>query len=96
MIECVQWQNIFGEGNFNNSFDSLLRQKSPGISAIRIFNCSRLVKSVSTILTPSQMFFSQSVERGITLDLGFSSFQCPLPDQVKDFSSEIIFEIEPE
>ena len=25
----------------------------------------------------------QSVERGITLDLGFSSFQCPLPDQVK-------------
>merc|ERR1711971_673137 len=43
-----------------------------------------LVKAIST--TASTACFDknpQSVERGITLDLGFSSFQCPLPDQIK-------------
>merc|ERR1711953_964388 len=43
-----------------------------------------LVKAIST--TASTACFDknpQSVERGITLDLGFSSFQCPLPDKIK-------------
>ena len=41
LSESVQWQNLFGESNFNDSFDSVLRQKSAGNS--------RLDKSFSMI-----------------------------------------------
>ena len=95
MSECVQWQNLIGESNFNDSFDSLLRQKSPGKPATLIDDCSRLVrKNCFNDYDFLLNVLPQSVERGITLDLGFSSFQCPLPDQVKDFKADRILEFQ--
>ena len=44
MSDCVQWQNLFGESNFNDSFDSLLRQKSSGNSATNLIHTLKIAQ----------------------------------------------------
>ena len=72
---------------------SLDRQVRPPMSEIFNINCgilghvdsgkTSLVKALSTMLSTASLDKNpQSQARGITLDLGFSSFILPLPDRL--------------